>query len=292
VIISNVIGGLGNQMFQYAFGRAQALRYGVPLKLDLHEFRTYKLHSGFLLDKVFTLPAQPASAADRRQVLGWRGHLPMLKMLRRARFAAWRGPRLLVQDLSEPTASYVRAASADCYLLGYWQSENYFAEAAEQVRRDFRFVPELSADNRTWARRILDAMAVSLHIRRGDYASDPQTRATHGLSPPEYYRRAAAYIAERAPGAQFFVFSDDLAWARESLKLPQPHHFVDCNGPATSFHDMRLISLCRHHVIANSSFSWWGAWLCEHAGKMVVAPARWLAEVLLPDVAPVSWVRL
>src|SRR5206468_2334285 len=137
--------------------------------------------------------------------------------------------------LSEPTASYVRAASADCYLLGYWQSESYFAAAAEQVRRDFRFVPELSGDNRSWARRILDCMAVSLHIRRGDYASDVQTQAAH---------------------------------------------------------DMRLISLCRHHIIANSSFSWWGAWLCEHAGKMVVAPARWLAEVLLPDVVPAYWVRL
>jgi hypothetical protein len=292
VIITNVVGGLGNQMFQYAFGRALALRHGVSLKVDLHEFQTYKLHSGYLLERVFKVPAGAANAGDRRQVLGWRGLLPVLKALRRRPLERWRGRHLVVEDLGQPAARYLPLASENCYLLGCWQSEKYFAPAADQIRRDLRFVPELSGENRQWERRILGCVAVSLHIRRGDYVSDAQTRATHGLCPLEYYERAAAHIVERAPGAEFFIFSDDLGWARQSLKLPHGHHFVDCNGPATSYHDMQLISLCRHHIIANSSFSWWGAWLCEHADKLVVAPARWFAQATLPDVAPLSWIRL
>ena len=156
MIITNVIGGLGNQMFQYAFGRALALRHRVPLKLDLHEFRTYGLHTGFMLDKAFGLPAAQASEEDLRSVLGRRGYRTALRLLRRPRFERWRGGRLLVQDLSVPAAEYIDAASAECYLLGYWQSERYFLDAGEQLRRDFRF-PELPGENRKWASRIADS---------------------------------------------------------------------------------------------------------------------------------------
>src|SRR5438046_2445763 len=133
-------------MFQYAFGRALALRHGVPLKLDLSEFRTYKLHSGFILDKAFGLISQQANAEDLRKVLGCRGYRTVLRLLRRPRFERWRGTRLLVQDLSVPASEYVAAASADCYLVGYWQSDAYFLNAGEQLRRDFHF-PELPREN-------------------------------------------------------------------------------------------------------------------------------------------------
>ena len=291
MIITNLVGGLGNQMFQYAFGRALSLRHGVPLKIDARDFRTYRLHR-FVLQQAFSLAADEATAADRRAVLGWRGSLPALSVLRRNALEAWRGPRLLVQDVREPASRYVSAAPASCYLLGYWQSERFFAGAAGEVRRDFRFRPQLSGANRDWAQRIADCTAVSVHVRRGDYAANPATRALHGLCSPEYYRRAISHVAEHAPRAQFFVFSDDLAWARASLAIPHPHHFVDGNGPEANFHDLQLMSLCRHHVIANSSFSWWGAWLCERADKIVVAPSRWVAYTELPEIAPPAWVRL
>jgi hypothetical protein len=291
MIIANVIGGLGNQMFQYAFGRALSLRHGVPLKLDLHEFCGYTLHAGFMLHKVFGIPVEKAKSKDRRSVLGWRAYRPALKILRRRHFERWRGDRLLVQDLSVPASHYVSKASADSYLLGYWQSEGYFAAIGDQLRRDFRF-PQLAGENQAWARRIVDANAVSVHIRRGDYVSDSQTLATHGVCSLDYYREAMAFVAERVPGAEFFLFSDDLEWARKTLKISHRHHFVLGNRPAGAHHDMHLISLCRHHIIANSSFSWWGAWLCDHAEKVVVAPSRWLAQIAMPEVVPQSWTRL
>lgn len=292
MIITNVIGGLGNQMFQYAFGRALSLRYGVPLKVDLREFEDYATHNGFMLDKLFRVHAVRATSADRRNVLGWRGHIISLKLLRRPGFEPWRGHNLLVQDLAQGAAHYTAAASERCYLLGYWQSEAYFGNAAEQIRSDFEFLPELGGANQIWAQRIVDRMAVSVHVRRGDYASDPQTNATHGLCSPPYYERAMAYVAARVSNAEFFIFSDDLAWCRRTLVIRYPHHFVDCNTGPASFEDMRLISLCRHHIIANSSFSWWGAWLSKHANKIVIAPVHWFQHIPTPEVVPPYWIRL
>ncbi|HZN85341.1 MAG TPA: alpha-1,2-fucosyltransferase [Burkholderiales bacterium] len=289
MIITNLVGGLGNQMFQYAFGRALALRHGVALRLDARWFGYYRLHA-FALRKAFALPVEKARAAELRAVLGWRRPVRVLGVLRRPAFSGLRGARLLVDDLRQAPALTVAGAPATCYLLGYWQSESYFAAAAGEVRRDFRF-PALDGANRAWAQRIGDSIAVSVHVRRADY-TDPATQAVHGLCTPDYYARAMAHVAERAPGAQFFVFSDDLAWARAALAIPHRHHFVEGNGPEGNFHDMHLISLCRHHVIANSSFSWWGAWLCSQAGKIVVAPARWMARADPPEIVPASWARL
>ena len=291
MIITNVIGGLGNQMFQYAFGRALSLRYRVPLRLDVSDFEAYRLR-GFQLKSIFPLAAEAATDGDRREVLGWRGYPAALRTLRRPRLERWRGSRLLVQDLSKPAAHYLSAASADCYLLGYWQSEAYFAEVADVIREDFRFTPALAGRNAEWAERIRRVVSASLHIRRGDYASDPATRAMHGLCSLEYYEAAGRMIADRNPGVEFFVFSDDLEWARGHLRMPWPHHFVDSNASHDSFHDMHLMSLCRHHIIANSSFSWWGAWLSEYEGKTVIAPHRWLAGADLLDIVPARWTRL
>ena len=291
MIITQLVGGLGNQMFQYAFGRALALRHRVPLRMDTHAFRYYRLRQ-FELREAFSPAAEQASGADRRALLGWRGLLPALAALRSPAFERWRGARLLVQDVRQPAARYLAAASASCYLAGYWQSELFFADAAPQVRADFRFRAPLSGASRDWARRIEECTAVSVHVRRGDYVSNPKTRALHGVCSPEYYARAMAHLAERAPGARFFIFSDDLAWARASLEIRHAHHFVEGQGAHAHLDDLRLISLCRHHIIANSSFSWWGAWLSEHADKIVVAPARWVLYAELPEVVPPSWVRL
>ena len=135
---------------------------------------------------------------------------------------------------------------------------------------------------------------MSLHVRRGDYASDPNASAVHGLCSLDYYAAAVAHIGRFVPRPRYFVFSDDPTWASEHLKLPGDTVIVEHNDGATSYEDLRLMSRCRHHVIANSSFSWWGAWLNPRADKIVVAPSRWLAETTraCPDICPTSWVRL
>ena len=121
-------------------------------------------------------------------------------------------------------------------------------------------------------------LAVSLHVRRGDYVSDPKTKAILGVCSLDYYRAAIAHIAERIESPAFFVFSDDIAWAKANLEIPFPCEYVDHNQGQQSYNDMHLMSLCKHHIIANSSFSWWGAWLNPRKDKIVIAPENWFAN--------------
>jgi hypothetical protein len=177
--------------------------------------------------------------------------------------------------------------------MGYWQSEKYFSEFSQQIRRDFSFCKPLSSDNEEFANEINHINAVSLHVRRGDFVNNPTTLATHGLCSLDYYRAAVQYISYRVNQPHFFIFSDDIAWTKENLEIVFPCHYVDHNQGAESHNDMRLMSLCQHHIIANSSFSWWGAWLNPSKEKIVIAPKRWFAKQIdTRDLLPPSWVVL
>jgi hypothetical protein len=292
MVISQIIGGLGNQMFQYAAGRALSLRNQSPLALDISGFDNYGLHQGFELQRVFCHPFEIATKADVRRLLGWQSPAIIRRIVSRGLFAAFCRERYVV----EPHFHYwpgISDLKTDCYLSGYWQSEKYFADAARQIRADFTFRPPLGNENAEVARQISQVNAVSLHVRRGDYASNPKTSATHGLCSLEYYQAAIRHIAERVQQPRFFVFSDDIAWVLANLKIGFPCIHVQHNRGAESFNDMRLMSLCRHHIIANSSFSWWGAWLNPHGEKIVVAPKKWFAnETDVRDLYPAGWVTL
>lgn len=292
MIITRIIGGLGNQMFQYALGRSLALTVGSELRLDIAGFHGYGLHQGYELDRFFDLPAHVASDADVRSVLGWRGYLPFRNLLRHRYLSALRSARFVV----EPTFHYwtdILNAKGDCYLVGYWQSEKYFSNIRNVIRSEFTYSSELAGKNAELALRISDCNAVSLHVRRGDYASNPKTNAVHGLCSLEYYGRAISYIAERVASPVFFVFSDDIPWVKKNLNIGFPCKYVDHNNGSESYNDMRLMSLCQHHIIANSSFSWWGAWLNPRSDKHVVAPQRWFVhDVRTDDLIPGEWVTL
>lgn len=291
-VIVQVIGGLGNQMFQYAAGRALSMRLSRRLRLDTAAFSGYGRHQGFELTRVFACRPEIATKEEIRGLLGWRALHAARKTLMRPRFAMLHGARLVV----EPHFHYwpgFRDLSNGAYLAGYWQSEKYFLDAAETVRADFTFTQPLSSPNAALADKIDGTAAVSLHVRRGDYALDPRTKANHGLCSLEYYRAAISYIAERVGHPEFFVFSDDVEWTRANLKIDFPCTYVDHNQASESYNDMRLMSLCRHHIIANSSFSWWGAWLRPRPDKIVVAPRKWFANAnRVDDLFPPAWVTL
>lgn len=293
MIISHVIGGLGNQMFQYAAGRALALERREVLWLDVSGYDGYGLHQGFELGRVFGCQAPLASRDEVRAVLGWRGGASIRNIVSKPQLSFVRGKSFVV----EPHFNYwpdIRTVPASVYLQGYWQSEKYFADARDIIRADFTFRKPVSKHNAAWMGRIVNCSSVSMHIRRGDYVSDARTYAAHGVCPIEYYRSAVDYIAKRVEQPEFFVFSDDIAWARENLNTGYACHYIDHNRGEESYNDMRLMSLCRHHIIANSSFSWWGAWLNPSADKIVVAPKRWFAsgDRRLDDLLPPSWVTL
>jgi Glycosyl transferase family 11 len=292
VVISRIVGGLGNQMFQYAAGRFLALNVSEPFRLDVSGFAGYERHQGFEISRIFECDPEIATEEDVRDLLGWRASWIARKILFRPSFAMLHGARLVV----EPHYQYwpgIREISRNAYLVGYWQSEKYFSSASETIRADFAFRHPLSKQNAELAGRIRQTTAVSLHVRRGDYASDAKTNAAHGLCSLEYYRAAVLHIAEHVERPEFFVFSDDIAWAKANLKMDFPCNYVDHNQGAESYNDMRLMSLCRHHIIANSSFSWWGAWLNPNPDKIVIAPKKWFAnDNNIEDLFPAGWVAL
>jgi hypothetical protein len=292
MIVSNIIGGLGNQMFQYAAGRALSLAKGALFSLDISDFTNYRLHQGFELQRVFDCPLQIASEVDIRNILGWQSSPIVRRTLMHPRLSFFRRQGLVV----EPHFHYWREVSnvpVDSYLTGYWQSERYFRNAAQTIRSSFIFKPPLNQRNAELVKQIERVNAISLHVRRGDYVKNPKTTAIHGVCPLEYYRSAIRYVAERVENSSFFIFSDDTAWVKENLKIDFPLQYVDHNQGSESYNDMRLMSLCRHHIIANSSFSWWGAWLNPRPDKIVLAPRKWFANNNdVTDLFPQGWVVL
>lgn len=292
MIISHLIGGLGNQMFQYAAGRALSLERHVPLYLDVKDFAGYALHNGYELDRIFNIKAQLAGNDELKKVLGWRAYSPIRKKLYRPQLTKLRGNRMFV-DTQFSSWRQINEVPNDCYLMGNWQTEHYFDKVREIVRADFLFKLPAVGRNAELAGKINNSTAVSLHVRRGDYVVNPATQAFHGLCSLDYYRRAIDYVTNRVANPEFFIFSDDISWARENLHLEYSCHYVDHNKGDESYNDMRLMSLCKHHIIANSSFSWWGAWLNSRLDKIVVAPRRWvLSDFDASDIIPSAWVKI
>lgn len=289
MIIVRLKGGLGNQMFQYATARHLAVKNGADLKLDLSSFHRNPLRS-YRLD-CYNIAAGPASAGE---LLRFGVGLP--KRVRRTLRAAWgrlpgNGWRWIVEEgrQYDPSLLDVRG---NVYLEGTWQSVKYFARISDLIRQELTLKAPPSAATQRIAKEIEATEAVSLHIRRGDYVTDATVTKKHGLCGLDYYEGAMALMAERTASPHFFVFSDDPAWAGDNLRSAFPTTLVSHNGPEKDHEDLFLLSLCQHHVIANSTFSWWGAWLCENKDKMVVAPRQWfqgIPEFDLDDLVAPDW---
>lgn len=279
-------GGLGNQLFQYAAARALALRLGTEVQLDgraaAAEEKTW-LHPAL---HHFNVAVSEPNA------------LPPLKS-RPLAYALWRrfgrSPRFLREQglgLNAPVLS----APDDTYLHGYFQTEKYFKDQAAQIRRDLEIITPPSAQNSD----ALDLVAktphaTAVHLRRGDYVASAKAADTHGSVGQAYYTAALSKLAEELGATpQVFVFSNDPAWCEQSLDLPFPFKVFGHNGPDQHYEDLRLMAACEHHVIANSTFSWWGAWLGASPTQRVFAPSQWFAPNAPqnPDILPDHWHRV
>lgn len=292
MVVSYIIGGIGNQMFQYAAGRALALTNDRSLLLDLSDFTDYQLHYGFELSRVFSLVATKAEPSTTHELLGWRQNYWARKILRRPQFSLLRGTKFVVEPHFNYWPDFFNV-NGDCYLYGYWQSERYFKAFEAIIRQDFIFREPLQEQNAELALDMATKQAVSLHIRRGDYVSDSKNHNIMRVCDLEYYRLAINYIATQVEQPVFYLFSDDMAWVKQSLPMEFPCVYVEHNSGAESYKDMQLMSLCRHHIIANSSFSWWGAWLNAKPEKIVIAPKHWFRNGNDDaDLIPDEWIRL
>ena len=284
--IVQIHSGLGNQMFQYAF--YLALKQNRPdTKIDTSVYRHRPSHNGYELERIFDLHPNHATVEERNRLADvgkeW------YAVLRRALSWTRRTEGQLVTE-PDPANGWSPALlqAENSYLQGYWQSERYFESVAEQVRRDFQFRLPLSAADEALAQEIQSHHSVSVHIRRGDYLKE-RRRADYEVCTATYYRRAIAYIQAHVPEPVFYVFSDDPSWGKEQGLFPQGTRFIDGHNGQQAYIDMQLMSLCRHHIIANSSFSWWGAWLGQTADTIVVAPRPWFHLRPRPDILPFQW---
>ena len=283
MVTVKLIGGLGNQMFQYALGRHLALQNNTVLRLDLSAL----LDHGPTIQHTFRNFELPAFAINC-----------ILKDKNRHSIIQRIYDRLIrLKNITETGHSFnaaVLQARGNLYLSGYWQSEKYFEAISSVIRQDFTFKQPPDAANRQLLEQIKACNAVAVHFRRGDYISNPLTNQFHGVCGPAYYRQAIAMMEEKVEGPHYFVFSDEVQWVKENFKFTGGHTFVDINHAGKSFEDMRLMSFCKHHIIANSSFSWWGAWLGAHPDKTVIAPLNWFNDTVIDtiDMIPEKWIRI
>ena len=294
-IIVKLFGGLGNQLFQYAFARHLAILNNAPLFLDITGFETYKLRRYSLHH--FALKAHIAPKWEVAKALGTSNGL--------SKFAIWRMPskgmpqnkifQQIIEDDGFGFNGKLLQLKGCLYINGYWQTPLYFDDVKNIIRNDLKVTTAPTQANREMARRILDSNSVSVHVRRGDYVNNPKTRSIHGVCPVEYYQKAAQMISDEESRPKFFIFSDDIFWARKNLNFGGETVFVDINSVDQSYEDLRLMSLCRHHITANSTFSWWGAWLGTQGG-ITIAPARWMNNASKgpssDDLLPSQWLKV
>ena len=293
MIISQIKGGLGNQMFQYAAGRVLAEKHGVELCLDTSPFKNRDFHTGFELDRLFGIKNRIASGKEIKDLIGWRSTRIGTYILSKNFFSFLRGRRYYIEQGLFFDYSFF-SLPPDCYITGYWQSEGYFAGYEDLIQNLFSFAPLVSERNKKFADKIINCNSVSIHVRRGDYVTYPDTNKRHGTCPREYYENAIRYLNKFINDPVFFVFSDDMDWAINNIKIDREHYFVNHNTGMESYNDMWLMSLCRHHVIANSTFSWWAAWLNPSQNKLVVSPKQWFRDPSRSSskIIPDQWVRI
>jgi hypothetical protein len=295
VIVVKLMGGLGNQMFQYAAARRLALRHGTSVAVDLSYFqhcpegdtpRRYELGKLCVQARIAT-PLEAAELSGLDLTASMR-----LKMM---------GRRLLGNSLTR--SFYPEAPDRFChevldlpdnvYLYGYWQSVDYFADVADILRTELQVRTAPEGRNLELSAQICATESVAVHFRCGDYVSSAKTAAFHGALAENYYQRAVEELSRRVVNPHFYVFSDDPDWVRRSITFSVPTTIIDHNPPDQGHEDLRLISLCRHAIIANSSFSWWGAWLIDYPAKFVIAPRRWFTDGrAVSGLLPETWTTL
>lgn len=273
-----MIGGMGNQMFIYAFYLQMRKRFG-NTRIDLSDIMHYNAHNGYELNRVFGIKDNEFCIPK-----------PLKKIIEALFFKVILERKQNLETMEAFTKDYTYPW---LYFKGFFQSERFFKDVEHEVRQAFAFdLNKANSASKDLANRIsADPNAVALHVRRGDYM-DPKFYKRYGtVCGLAYFQTAVEQILNRVPQAHFYVFSDDIEWVRQNIRLPRIT-VVDCNRGKDSWQDMMLMSMCRHNIICNSTFSWWGAWLNNHPQKIVIAPSRWLADVDMPYILPASWIKI
>ena len=270
-----VTGGIGNQMFLYALYLAMQAK-GINVQLDISLYNYVKMHNGYELDRIFDC----SSLLVNKQKL----HILWLRVLLRFK------PKHLL--LSDDGIINMQIFNTYCkYIAGYWQSERYFEDCIAKVHQAFTF-KNIDFINQQIAQEMHMCNSVSLHIRRGDYIG---MKEYEGICTEEYYANAIAYIERQVKAPFYYVFSNDIEWTELFIsKMGIPHLIIGHNTGVDSYKDMYLMTQCKYNIVANSSFSWWGAWLNSYNDKIVIAPKIWINTLndKYSNIVPEEWIRI
>lgn len=283
MIVIKLIGGLGNQMFQYAVGRSLAEIHHTTLALDTTDSQQLQARPFDLGKLNARFEIAGPDIVKVTQGNRWQ------RLFKRIIPGRWK----LYFEKHFHFDPVVLKSPDQTYLVGFWQSEQYFATYRNLLLKELSPKNPLSGLNLELSGQIAKTVAVSLHIRRGDYVTNSQANQFHGIMPLDYYDAALKYLKSKIPLFEVFVFSDDPKWVQENLKTEFKTHYVTHNQDKNE-EDIRMMSLCHHNIIANSSFSWWGAWLNENPNKIVIAPKNWFKDTSkdTKDLIPLDWIRL
>lgn len=281
-------GGLGNQMFQYCFYKRMMLESDEVLA-DTSFFKKVKAHNGLEIERLFNIKLNKIDKKIERFLFS-KNKITKLKrsILKKInRFKVYTYFDTVYDE------SIIINPKKYSFYEGYWQSEKYFKTIEDIIRKKIIFPEIVEEKNLKILKNIQEENSISIHVRRGDYVGHPQL---DGLAPVEYYEKAIEYLKKKIENPKFFIFSNDLSWCKENLPLKEnEYEVVEGNTGNNSYIDMQLMSLCKHNIIPNSSFSWWGAWLNKNPQKIVIAPERWFtkeSKFLYGDIVPKEWIKL
>ena len=273
MVVIELQGGLGNQLFQYATARALSIERNDRLMIDKKAYENYKLHAYGLHH--FNL-VERFYKEDHMYVR-------KIKNVFQSRL-----------DYEEDTFHYnpevFNFKEDKLVLKGYFQSEKYFSKYREILLNELDIVTDFTEKTKDMLNCIDKVNAVSIHIRRGDFLKHD----VHNTDKSDYYKKAMQCIEDKVKDPVYFVFSDDMHWVKANFKTNHVTHYVDFNDASTNYEDLKLMSACKNNIIANSSFSWWGAWLNRNEGKIVVAPEQWFNGDVFDysDVIPETWIKI
>lgn len=282
MIIVKVIGGLGNQMFQYAVGRHLAYKNQTEFKIDISSFKTYKAWKYALGH--FNIIEEPATDKDIRLFNLKRGFNIFFKSNKNT---------LYLEKVKFEFDPGVLKCKGSVYLDGYWQSEKYFKDIEKIIKKEFTLKNKPDSENKKMLNLIKNTNSVCIHARRGDYVTNPIVNKFHGICSIDYYNQCIQIASKRVKNPHFFMFSDEPDWIRDNIKVDAPVTYITHNAPDKGYEDLRLMRNCKNFIISNGTFSWWGAWLSENKNKVVLAPKKWLnIDIETPDLLPDNWMKI
>ena len=285
--IVQINSGLGNQLFQYAFSRALQQQQPDTL-LDISQYQYRPVHNGYELERLFCIHARYASAAQRDQLADI--SKDTLSVIRRALFGQKKcSGQYVVEPMDNPVYNEQYLSLDNCYFKGYWQTEKYFKPIEELLRHELQFKLCLTAREDLQLREQLEhSESVAIHVRLGDYTKKRRID-DYCVCTQTYYNNAVNLLRQSVKNPIFYVFSDDVEQVKQTMIMPENVVYVEGHSGQDAWKDMYLMSRAKHNIIANSTFSWWGAWLNQHKGKKVVAPTIWFRHRQRRDIIAEGW---